>query len=79
MTTQIRAVFNGSVFCPEEPVHLELNQHYVLRIMPIREEDASESTEQDPAYDLASLAMNTGISDLAEQHDRYLYGLPKRE
>ena len=28
--------------------------------------------------DLDSLAVDTGINDLAVQHDHYLYGLPKR-
>ena len=27
---------------------------------------------------LASYAVNTGISDLAAEHDHYLYGTPKR-
>ena len=28
--------------------------------------------------DLDSLAIDTGISDLAAQHDHYLYGMPKK-
>ena len=28
--------------------------------------------------DLDSMAVETGISDLATQHDHYLYGMPKR-
>jgi hypothetical protein len=28
--------------------------------------------------DLDSLAVDTGINDLAAQHDHYLYGMPKR-
>ena len=28
--------------------------------------------------DLDSLAVETGITDLAVQHDHYLYGIPKR-
>jgi hypothetical protein len=34
--------------------------------------------EQDPAFDLSSLAVTTGIPDLASEHDHYLYGLPKQ-
>jgi hypothetical protein len=37
-----------------------------------------QAVEDDPAYDLASLAVETGISDLAAQHDYYLYGTRKR-
>jgi hypothetical protein len=28
--------------------------------------------------DLDNIAIETGISDLAEQHDHYLYGVPKK-
>lgn len=28
--------------------------------------------------DLDSMAVETGISDLATQHDHYLYGMPKQ-
>ena len=28
--------------------------------------------------DLDKLAIDTGISDLADQHDHYLYGVPKK-
>nr|MBF0221034.1 hypothetical protein [Desulfobulbaceae bacterium] len=28
--------------------------------------------------DLDSLALDTGITDLASQHDHYLYGIPKQ-
>lgn len=32
----------------------------------------------DPAFRLHELAVKTGIRDLAEQHDHYIYGTPKR-
>ncbi len=28
--------------------------------------------------DVDKIAINTGISDLADQHDHYLYGVPKK-
>jgi hypothetical protein len=34
--------------------------------------------EEDPAYGISSLAVDTGIEDLAIEHDHYLYGTPKR-
>ena len=34
--------------------------------------------EEDPAYRISSLAVDTGIEDLAIEHDHYLYGIPKR-
>jgi len=33
--------------------------------------------ENDPAFDISSLAIDTGITDLATEHDHYLYGVPK--
>lgn len=81
MTKKVRAVFDGKVFCPEEPVELEINGHYVLNIEPVKKEDLIENdkAESDAAFDLASLAVKTGIPDLAAEHDHYLYGTPKRE
>ncbi len=32
----------------------------------------------DPAYRISSLAVDTGIEDLAVEHDHYLYGIPKQ-
>jgi len=34
--------------------------------------------EEDPAYRISSLAVDTGIEDLSIEHDHYLYGIPKR-
>ncbi len=34
--------------------------------------------EDDPAYRISSLAVDTGIEDLAIEHDHYLYWTPKR-
>lgn len=82
MTRKVRAVFDGKVFCPEEPVELEINGHYVLKIEPLKTEKSIENNknvESDAAFDLASLAVKTGIADLATEHDHYLYGTPKRE
>lgn len=36
-----------------------------------------EGPEEDPLLFLAQNAVATGITDLAEQHDHYLYGTPK--
>lgn len=34
-------------------------------------------TEEDPLLFLAKNAVSTGITDLADQHDHYIYGTPK--
>lgn len=79
MTKEVRAVFDSKVFCPKEPVELEINGHYVLKIEPVKKEKQIDEVESDSAFDLASLAVKTGIPDLATEHDYYLYGTPKRE
>ncbi len=35
------------------------------------------SVETDPSFDIASLAVETEITDLAVEHDHYLYSTPK--
>jgi len=37
-----------------------------------------EPVEKDPSFDVTSLAFETGITDLAVEHNHYLYGTPKR-
>ena len=75
---KVRAVFDGKVLCPEEPIELEVNGHYILNIEPIKKDEPIENAESDSAFDLSSLAVKTGFSDLATEHDHYLYGTPKR-
>ena len=82
MTEKVRAVFDGKVFYPEEPVELEINGHYLLKIEPARKTGdvgVGKNAESDSAFDIASLAVVTGIADLATEHDHYLYGTPKRD
>jgi hypothetical protein len=79
MTKTVHAIFDGRVFRPEDAVDLKINKRYRLKIEPLWDEELIESAETDPAFDLASLAVNTGISDLASNHDHYLYGTPKKD
>ncbi len=48
MTKKVRAIFDGNVFCPEEPVDLELNHHYLLFIESIENIEESDNVEDDP-------------------------------
>ncbi len=48
------------------------------------EEDSSIEAEIDPVMaeflsNIDNIAVDTGISDLADQHDHYLHGLPKHK
>ena len=80
MTKTIHATFDGEVFRPETPVDLEVDGHYVLtveRAAP-KEGQAQRDDLDDLADFLKSIAVHTGIPDLAAEHDHYLYGTPKR-
>ncbi|MDI6811869.1 MAG: DUF104 domain-containing protein, partial [archaeon] len=70
-TKTLHAVFDGEVLRPEEPVDLEVGKRYVLTI---ELKQKITDVEKDPAFDLSSLAVKTNISDLATEHDHYLYG-----
>ena len=77
MRRSVRVLFDGEVLRPEEPLDLTPNGRYVVTI----EDPPSESARvEEPGIldDLLDLVTNFGISDLAAQHDHYLYGTPKR-
>ncbi len=60
------AVLEGDVRLPEGTS---------VEIVPI--EPTAASREEDPFYRVYELAVPTGIPDLAENIDHYLYGHPK--
>ena len=74
-TKTLHAVFDGKVLKPEGTVDLEEGKRYVLTI---ESKQKITDVEKDPAFDLSSLAVKTNISDLATEHDHYLYGIPRR-
>lgn len=70
----IKAHFDGKVIVPEEPVNLPTNQPLVVQIQAVGDNDESV------LHWLAENAVDSSAShpDLAQQHDHYLYGTPKR-
>jgi hypothetical protein len=72
----VHAHFDGTVIVPDEPLDLRRNQALIVQIEPL-EGDVEESA-------LAWIAANAADSDalppdLADQHDHYLYGRPKKD
>jgi hypothetical protein len=72
----VHAHFDGKVLIPDEPLDLLPNQAVIVQIEPL-EGDAEQSA-------LAWIAANAADSealpeDLAEEHDHYLYGRPKKD
>jgi hypothetical protein len=76
MARTIGAIFDGEVLRPEEPLDLEPNRRYAVTIA-----EPAEDGERKPGVldNILDLAADFDLpSDLAAQHDHYLYGTPKR-
>jgi hypothetical protein len=65
MTTVVRAVFDGRVCRPEQPVDLEPNKRYVLTV------EREEGQDVYPLSALGALATDMGVVDLASRHAWY--------
>ena len=84
MTTNLKATYEQGVLRLKEPLSLpDGTQVDVTVIAP--EEGNGEHTQimEDSAWDaltqlLADCAIDTGVPDLASEHDHHLYGIPKR-
>jgi hypothetical protein len=61
----------------EEGVELPEGTLVRIELVPGREADAGRTV--DPLLQMTSLAVETGISDLATNVDYYLYGHPKAD
>lgn len=71
----VHAHFDGKVIVPDEPLNLRPNQALIVQIEPIEGE-----TEVSAVAWIAANAVESDAlpPDLAEQHDHYLYGRPKK-
>ena len=74
MPKSVRAVFDGEVLRPEEPVDLKPNARYVVTIE--REEEGKETGEKGvyPLTEILRLATDMGITDLSTRHSWYAHG-----
>ena len=80
MATVIKAIYEDGVFKPEEPVSLAEKARVQLVIEPalaVVDEESSRSWEA--WQGIIGIANDEGgPTDVAENHDHYLYGLPRR-
>jgi hypothetical protein len=74
----IKGHFDGKVIVPDEPLNLPPNQRLLVHIQP--EEPASPIEPQSALDWIADQAVDDPSlpTDLAHQHDHYLYGKPKQ-
>jgi hypothetical protein len=49
-----------------------------VRVEVTQSKTSTPKRSSDPITTIKDIAVRTGIPDLADQHDHYLYGLPKR-
>ncbi|MGE0823907.1 MAG: antitoxin AF2212-like protein [Candidatus Binatia bacterium] len=71
----IKAVYDGKRVKLLEPVDLPADTP--LEII-VKKKSPGKKRSQDPWDSLGDDAIDLGMDDLAEQHDHYLYGIPKR-
>jgi predicted DNA-binding antitoxin AbrB/MazE fold protein len=80
-TATVEAVYEQGVLRPEEEIALEEGAR--VKVIVLTREPAAELTPSDSMTDIFELLekceVDTGISDLADQHDHYLYGKSKKD
>jgi len=69
---------------PEEEIPKLLDMLHYLKEGILSDRKKKEAKDiandmGDPLLDLEDIAIETGIPDLAQHHDHYLYGVPKGE
>ena len=71
MTTSGRAIFDGEVLRPEQPIDLQPNTTYLITIE--HEVPAGEGTAEEtyPLTEIARLSTDMGVTDLSARHSWY--------
>lgn len=75
----VSAHFDGKVIVPDEPLDLLPNQALILQIQPV---SGQPPPPEESALDwIAANAVDSAAlpTDLADSHDRYLYGRPSSD
>ena len=76
ITETFYVTFDGRVLLPDSVVDLQPNQKYRIQILP--EKESVRTPKLKAFLRIRARARDLGVSDLAEQHDFYLYGTEKR-
>jgi hypothetical protein len=87
MMQSIKGVFKDGVVHPSEPISYPESHPVIITFLelPSNSQTVEVSEEKyragwDKLFSIIeSCQMETGISDLADQHDYYLYGTPKHD
>lgn len=77
----VKGTFNNGVVRPVEAIEAQEGQQVIITL--VEQENPSEDLEgsdwEELNQILADCQVDTGIEDLAHQHDHYIHGTPKRE
>ena len=73
-TRTLHARFDGKVLKPEEPVNLKQDVRYLITV------ESEEATGKQSLWDVLDefTGKVEGPKDWSEEHDHYLYGVPKK-
>ena len=77
MTTAVKAIYENGVFKPKEPVQLEERTEVEVLIPTTTPADDDDPTGWKAAEELIGF-IKDAPPDMAENHDFYLYGRPRR-
>jgi len=77
----VKGTYQNGVVLPAEPVDGRDGEEVIITF--VDPDDARQPPASDADWDrllrlVADCKMETGISDLAHQHDHYLHGAPKK-
>jgi hypothetical protein len=76
----VKGIFRKGAAFPTEKIEGRENQPVIITFL---DDEQVEAEEGDDWEELAQLvedcAVDTGIEDLAHQHDHYLYGTPRKD
>ncbi|MEH2127632.1 hypothetical protein [Nostoc sp.] len=79
----VKGTFQNGVVHPNEPIEGHEGQSVII-VFVEENRTPQPATPEDSDWGklrqlIKNCAVDTDISDLAQQHDHYLYGMPKRE
>ena len=75
---RVNAHFDGKAIIPDEPLDMPANQALILQIERVEPREAAE--ESALAWLAANAVEDDALpTDLADQHDHYLYGSPTKD
>jgi hypothetical protein len=75
MTIAVKAVYEDGVFKPKEPVELK-ERTEVEVLIPVEEPAAEDDPTGWEAIDALAGSARSGLTNVSEKHDEYLYGDP---